>query len=967
MRIRVLAPRSLAAGLAVLLSISLLVGCSQTRSDQYRKEGDTYLGLGKVAEARASYEKSLAANADNAEAELGMGRCARLNQEYDPALEHYGRALTLNGKLEDGYIESLQILLVQAKLAEAYAILERFDSVNAEYAGILRAFLMINEGRIGEVVGHLNTMKTRFPNSSDVRVNLAMALLIQGHPEQAEAELQSVLETLDPASLAARMILIDLYTMQDKLDAYIAELEGQLKAEPENKEVLLSLARGLIQTDRKDEVNGLLTTVSHLKGDPGWGNYVQGCAALAEGQFTAATQFFQTAARLLPRQAAVAHKLSVAMHHGTLPASGALESTTAGAAPTDTAQAASRPAATTLDKNDWKDLWRQGAIGTLVEKYAAILAGGEEGVKEVLFSAAVFAGRGDLADSLLVEVNPDLQAFFPFVRDNNLQGMVEQFQKWQPAEDRMKVIRYNMLGYGLTKARARARGIQVLTQCLQEYPEEAVSLYNISQAFRRAQTPEFGARAVQKQISLYPSNTEAHTLLYITLREGGLLQEARLAAETSYTLFPDSADAIRNLSQSYLDDHNVALAEQVLKRGLESVSGDDSLKIAMGGVLLHQEKAADAAQMLSGVAEDSPLKGAANAYLLLATALAGRWEETLALGGAVPREMVAPAHRFMLAAAQAHGGNLEGARASLQMEGESEPAGGRMGLMLLAAMGQAVPLEGPETALATALGNSSGALVDFLVGAGCQATQLHDGAITALMRVDAQLGSNPLLLQMIFSSLALSPSRQDAPEQARALVSRMEGDATVWLLYANVLRQHKDGAGEREAISKALELNPNEPRAWFQWARLLEKTEGLEAATEAYRKLNELAPGDPVTQNNLAYCLLMSGANDAEALGLAQQAKEKMGMNPGVLHTLGVAQLRTGDLENSNSNLRAALEIRPGDPTLLLDYGKLLVTQGEAEEGKRHAALALEYSRIFGLDFPRQAEAEAIMAEAAPN
>jgi Flp pilus assembly protein TadD len=137
----------------------------------------------------------------------------------------------------------------------------------------------------------------------------------------------------------------------------------------------------------------------------------------------------------------------------------------------------------------------------------------------------------------------------------------------------------------------------------------------------------------------------------------------------------------------------------------------------------------------------------------------------------------------------------------------------------------------------------------------------------------------------------------------------------------------------------------------------------MKGATDAYRRLAELRPEDATANNNAAYCLLVTGGDLKEALERAQKAKEKLPLNPAVLHTLGVAQLRSGNLEESRKNLSMALELRPGDPTLLLDYGLLLNAENKPEDGKLHIELAIRYADQLGLNFPRRAEAEQILGK----
>jgi Flp pilus assembly protein TadD len=116
-----------------------------------------------------------------------------------------------------------------------------------------------------------------------------------------------------------------------------------------------------------------------------------------------------------------------------------------------------------------------------------------------------------------------------------------------------------------------------------------------------------------------------------------------------------------------------------------------------------------------------------------------------------------------------------------------------------------------------------------------------------------------------------------------------------------------------------------------------------------------------VANNNLAYYLLLKEQDPAQALHHAQLAAKGLPNDPHVLHTLGVALLRTGDLEQSRTNLTMALQLMPGDPALLLDYGQLLIALGDTENGRRHIESALASSRAIGLDFDRQEEAEKIL------
>jgi predicted Zn-dependent protease len=62
--------------------------------------------------------------------------------------------------------------------------------------------------------------------------------------------------------------------------------------------------------------------------------------------------------------------------------------------------------------------------------------------------------------------------------------------------------------------------------------------------------------------------------------------------------------------------------------------------------------------------------------------------------------------------------------------------------------------------------------------------------------------------------------------------------------------------------------------------------------------------------------------------------------------------------------LSLALQQRPGDPTLTLDYGQLLIAQGKEKEGLAQMRAAIRYADKLGISFPRREEAVAALAEA---
>lgn len=56
--------------------------------------------------------------------------------------------------------------------------------------------------------------------------------------------------------------------------------------------------------------------------------------------------------------------------------------------------------------------------------------------------------------------------------------------------------------------------------------------------------------------------------------------------------------------------------------------------------------------------------------------------------------------------------------------------------------------------------------------------------------------------------------------------------------------------------------------------------------------------------------------------------------------------------------------MQPGDPTMLLHFGAMLIQQDKKADGRKLIEMAIRYANQLGLDFPRRAEAEAALSNA---
>jgi TolB-like protein/DNA-binding winged helix-turn-helix (wHTH) protein/tetratricopeptide (TPR) repeat protein len=136
----------------------------------------------------------------------------------------------------------------------------------------------------------------------------------------------------------------------------------------------------------------------------------------------------------------------------------------------------------------------------------------------------------------------------------------------------------------------------------------------------------------------------------------------------------------------------------------------------------------------------------------------------------------------------------------------------------------------------------------------------------------------------------------------------------------------------REAVERALELNPNLAEAHAQIARI--KWQGdfdWAGADASIRRAIVLEPGDPAIVGLAGSSAATIGRFD-EALQLARRAVDLDPLNPGSWERLGDIEYRMGQLDEAAADGKKALELSPDvwpGPILL---SKIYVMQGRPED-----------------------------------
>lgn len=945
-------------GLACVSCCILLLtaGCSDRRSEQLRDRGDTLLKTGRpIAEAREAYQQSEEANPENPLAQLGLARCAAAEGNIDEALIYHARALVLAPELEESHMESVRLLMDANRLEEALAAADRFAGIVPEKGGLLYAAVLVAADRAGEAVSYLEDMQGKYPDSSEVKLNLAIAYADSGQPGKAEELLVPLAADGSTIAHAAELALITVYQAQGKIDELIAYFEGVADARPDDLNAQLGYARSLLLANRPDEAEQIARKV--LESDPasGWANYIVGSLKLRGEAFDEAVAFLESAAAALPEEEEVTVLLDAA-RSGKLPEKAPSPQGT-------TATASKAPAGAPT----WRDLWQQAALGRLIDSRDATLAQGGVEAREVLVLAALFTRNIPIARELAAELPADSKVggFLAALESQDSKQVADFFAEWNPEEPDKLLQRDNALGYAMASGGARGQALSVFLFSLERWPDNMVALFNIAQVFRAVQQPIIAAQQLQRLIVKYPENIDAHQMLYSALREGAAFDQARKAAEASYTLFPEERWSFMFLSQSYLDTGDPELALQVLHRASSLYSDDPEIELALAGVLVRLGDCEQARQKLEAIVTSAPTVSGGRATLYaLCDIQADDWSQIGTYVQSVDDAGLSENLRLIASVAYLKAGDPDAARDVLQPVGAQGPIGGTLNRMLLAAAGgSAEGLTEEEQAWVARLSSDQELLVHYFATHALRMAGFYDAAWSYYKaHLDDQV-PHIALVQLGYAALDRSERVEEVAATGLEIANKLPDDPRSWLGLAQVLEKIGDEAGQGSALERALEVGQDNPEVWFRNATFQEKQGNPAGSAESYRKLLAIQPDNAAASNNLAYMLLQQGGHDEEALEMASFAKEKLPTNPGVLHTLGRAQMRIGDFEASRTTLAQATEIDPANPTIMFDYARVLLELGEKEEARNRVRYAVAMSKRAGIDFPELADAESMLAD----
>jgi len=210
------------------------------------------------------------------------------------------------------------------------------------------------------------------------------------------------------------------------------------------------------------------------------------------------------------------------------------------------------------------------------------------------------------------------------------------------------------------------------------------------------------------------------------------------------------------------------------------------------------------------------------------------------------------------------------------------------------------------------------------------------GQVLALVETDPKLG------ERIMSEVFRVGTADQVLSWGKQQLQRKPGWAALHLALAGVYRT-KGQAGQIIAELKAALASANEALAKTIRYQLALTYFGQQRWSEGLVLCQELLKTEPENAdliNNIAYCQMQLGGQDAEAVASARKAFELKPMDINIMDTYAMALIRTGEyVQAEGILLRAIQEAQRKENRIPLEYEYHL---GQAVQGQKRFAQALE-------------------------
>jgi predicted Zn-dependent protease len=166
-------------------------------------------------------------------------------------------------------------------------------------------------------------------------------------------------------------------------------------------------------------------------------------------------------------------------------------------------------------------------------------------------------------------------------------------------------------------------------------------------------------------------------------------------------------------------------------------------------------------------------------------------------------------------------------------------------------------------------------------------------------------------------------------------------DVPVLKMVADLRFKHNDPSGAEAISRQIIKSHPDDPSSYMALASIYLLQKRPKDAMQQYREVLKRSVDDVVAENNLAWLIAENGGNIDEALALAQKSKEKAPNNPGIASTLGWIYLKKNNVNLALGEFQQAVREDPKNQEILYHLGVAQFRSGKLEDARRTLTAAL--------------------------
>lgn len=151
---------------------------------------------------------------------------------------------------------------------------------------------------------------------------------------------------------------------------------------------------------------------------------------------------------------------------------------------------------------------------------------------------------------------------------------------------------------------------------------------------------------------------------------------------------------------------------------------------------------------------------------------------------------------------------------------------------------------------------------------------------------------------------------------------------------AQLLRTENQPQEAMKVLKDGLKQYPDNIDLLYDYAMMAEKQDRLDIMETALRKVMRLAPDNQQAYNALGYSLAERNMRLDEAYQLVEKALQLAPEDPFIMDSMGWVQYRRGKVQEAETLLRRAYDLR-ADPEIATHLGEVLWVSGKREDAKK--------------------------------